>query len=292
MLPMDTTVAGHPRGAARAASPAAALVASGASNQLGAAVGALAFSQVGPAGVVAVRQVVAAAVLFSIARPKLRQLTWHQWWPALLLGLVFATMNLSLYTAIERIGLGLAITLEFLGPFAIALAGVRSLRMAGCAIISGIGVIVLVAPGPTTDWLGIGLALTAAVCWAAYILLNRTVGARLPGLQGPAVASSVAALGYLPVILILIPDGRFDPRSILLCGLAGLLSSVVPYATDLIVLRRIQPALFGIIMSLNPVLAALAGLVVLGQQLTLWQTSAILAIVAANIAAVITPRRA
>lgn len=271
--------------------PVAALLASGSSNQLGAALGAVAFSQVGPAGVVAVRQMVAAVVLSAISRPDLRKLTWHQWWPALLLGLVFATMNLSLYTAIDRIGLGLAITLEFLGPFAVALAGVRSVRMAFCALASGTGVAILIAPGPTTDWYGIGLALMAAVCWAAYILLNRVIGGRLEGLQGPAIASSASAVGYLPVLLVLVIGGRFDVSSAILCVAAGVLSSVVPYATDVIVLRRIRPAVFGIIMSLNPALAALAGLLVLGQSLTVWQTVAIAGIVAANIGAVTAPAR-
>src|SRR3954467_8796768 len=101
----------------------AVMVFSGASNQVGAAVGAHAFPAIGPAGVVAVRQFVAAAVLLPVARPNFRRFTWAQWWPTLLLGLVFATMNISLYTAIDRIGLGLAVTLEFLGPLAVALCG-------------------------------------------------------------------------------------------------------------------------------------------------------------------------
>jgi hypothetical protein len=94
----------------------ATMTASAASNQVGAAVGAHAFATIGPVGVVAVRQFVAAAVLLPVARPNVRRFTWEQWWPTLLLGLVFATMNLSLYTAIDRIGLGLAVTLEVLGP--------------------------------------------------------------------------------------------------------------------------------------------------------------------------------
>ena len=104
------------------------MLGSAASNQVGAAVGAHAFPTIGPAGVVAVRQFVAAAVLLPVGRPNLRRFTWAQWWPTLLLGLVFATMNLSLYTAIDRVGLGLAVTLEFLGPLAVALGG--SLRLA------------------------------------------------------------------------------------------------------------------------------------------------------------------
>src|SRR5690242_10919474 len=146
----------------------ATMVGSGASNQVGAAVGAHAFATIGPAGVVAVRQFVAAAVLLPVARPDLRRFTWAQWWPTLLLGLVFATMNLSLYTAIDRIGLGLAVTLEFLGPLAVALLSSRSRADLLCAVAAGAGVYVLVLPGPSSDVLGIGLGLVAAACWASY----------------------------------------------------------------------------------------------------------------------------
>src|SRR5688500_13606231 len=115
-----------------------------ASNQIGAGIGAHAFPAVGPVGVVAVRQLVAAAVLLPAARPPLRQMTWRQWWPVLLLAAVFGVMNLSLYTAIDRIGLGLAVTLEFLGPLAVALAGSRSRRDLLLAVVAAAGVYVLV----------------------------------------------------------------------------------------------------------------------------------------------------
>ena len=132
------------------------MLGSAASNQVGAAVGAHAFPTIGPAGVVAVRQFVAAAVLLPVARPDLRRLTWSQWWPTVLLGVVFAVMNLSLYTAIDRIGLGLAVTLEVLGPLAVALLGSRTRIDLICALAAGAGVYVLVLPGPSSDFLGIG----------------------------------------------------------------------------------------------------------------------------------------
>lgn len=117
-----------------------AMLTAATSNQTGAAIGAHAFGAIGPVGVVGVRQVVAAAVLLPIARPPLRRLTWAQWWPCLLLGVVFAVMNLGLYTAIDRVGLGLAVTLEFLGPLSIALLGSRGVRESGLAVVAGIGV--------------------------------------------------------------------------------------------------------------------------------------------------------
>jgi inner membrane transporter RhtA len=128
------------------------MLGSGLSSQVGAAVGSFAFPVLGPAGVVAVRQFVAAVVLLSVGRPRLRSFTWRQWQPVLLLALVFAVMNLSLYTAIDRVGLGLAVTLEFLGPLAVALAGSRRRTDLGCAVIAAAGVLVLMRPEPTTDY--------------------------------------------------------------------------------------------------------------------------------------------
>ncbi|GAA1031053.1 EamA family transporter [Virgisporangium ochraceum] len=273
----------------RAASLAglAAVTASEASNQVGAAVGAHAFTTIGPAGVVAVRQFVAAAVLLPAVRPDLRRFTWAQWWPTLLLGAVFATMNLSLYTAVDRIGLGLAVTLEFLGPLAVALAGSRTRVDLACAAGAGLGVYVLVLPDPSSDFVGIGCALLAAGCWASYILLNRLLGARLPGLQATAAATTVAALPIWPVVVLLVLEGRFTGTALLYGAAAGVLASVVPYAADLVALRRVPTHVFGVVMSVHPVMAALAGLVLLGQVLGLHEWLGIAMVVTVNAVAVV-----
>lgn len=260
----------------------ATMLGSGAANQVGAAIGSLAFPSIGPVGVVAVRQFVAAAILVPLVRPAFRRFTWAQWWPTLLLGLVFATMNLGLYAAVERIGLGLAVTLEFLGPLAVGLAGARGRMEAAWAVLAGIGVYVLILPGPSTDYLGVALAMLAAACWAAYILLNRLLGKRLPGLQAPAAATSVSALIYLPVAALMIAHGQLIGVGLLYAAAAGLLCSVVPYVADLLALRRVSAAFFGVFMSVNPVLAALAGLLLLGQVPQLHEWIGILIVVAAN----------
>jgi len=265
----------------------ATMLGSGASSQAGAAVGAHAFSTIGPAGVVAVRQFVAVAVLLPVARPRFRRFSWAQWWPILSLGVVFATMNLSLYAAIDRVGLALAVTLEFLGPLAVALAGSRTRLDLVCALAAGGGVYVLVRPGPTSDYLGVGLGLLAAACWAAYILLNRVAGARLPGLQAPAAATAVSALLYLPIAVVLLAQGRLHGDGIWYAVGAGILSSVVPYAADLIALRRVPARFFGVFMSVHPVLAALAGLVLLGQVLHLHEWLGIVIVVSANACATV-----
>ncbi|QNN55079.1 EamA family transporter [Nocardioides mesophilus] len=268
------------------------MLVSGASSQSGAAVGAHAFAAIGPAGVVGVRQLVAAVVLLPTVRPPLLRFTRAQWWPVLLLGLVFTAMNLSLYTAIDRIGLGLAVTLEFLGPLAVALAGSRRLLDLGCALGAAVGVYVLVLPGPATDVLGVGLALAAAACWAAYILLNRLVGSRLPGLQATAAASGVAALLNAPVVVLLLVQGRFSTGPLLAAITAGLLSSVVPYALDLTALRFVPSRFFGMFMSVHPVLAATAGAIILQQALAAHEALGIGIVVLANLVAVSTMRPA
>ncbi|WP_043663826.1 EamA family transporter [Streptomyces xylophagus] len=263
---------------------------SGLSNQTGAALGSLAFPVIGPVGVVAVRQYVAAAVLFAVGRPRLREFTWRQWWPVLLLAVVFGTMNLSLYTAIDRVGLGLAVTLEFLGPLSIALAATRR-RVDVCyALIAAAGVVTLMRPRPSADYLGMGLGLLAAACWASYILLNRTVGRRIPGAQGAAAAAGVSALMFLPVGIVV--GVRHPPTlTAAACAVAaGVLSSAVPYLADLFTLRRVPAPAFGLFMSVNPVLAAVVGWIGLGQRLGWAEWVGIGAIVAANALSILTSR--
>ncbi|MFF1698784.1 DMT family transporter [Streptomyces sp. NPDC058257] len=255
---------------------------SGLSNQVGAATGALAFGVIGPAGVVAVRQWVAGAVLLTVGRPRIRAFTWRQWWPLLCLAAVFATMNLSLYTAIDRVGLGLAVTLEFLGPLSVALAASRRAVDLGCAAVAGVAVVALARPRPSTDYVGIALGLLAAACWASYILLNRTVGARLPGVEGSAAAAGISGLLYLPVGIVVLAHHPPTATALACAATAGILSSAVPFLADLLALRRVDARFFGIFMSVNPVLAALVGMVVLGQALDWVECLAIAAIVTAN----------
>jgi inner membrane transporter RhtA len=258
------------------------------SNQLGAATGALAFPAIGPAGVVAVRQWVAAIVLLAAGRPRVWRFTWRQWWPVLLLALVFATMNLTLYTAIGRVGLGLAVTLEFLGPLTVALAASRRRTDLACALVAGAGVVSLLRPKPTTDYLGLGLGLAAAACWAAYILLNRVIGARIPGTEGPGAAAAVSGLLYVPVGVLVLAHHATTVRALACAAAAGLLSSVVPFLVDMLTLRRVPTQFFGVFMSVHPVMAALVGWVVLGQRLPLVEWLAIAAIVAANTTSALT----
>ncbi|WP_406481218.1 EamA family transporter [Streptomyces sp. NBC_01615] len=268
----------------------ATMFGSGLSNQTGAAIGSLAFPTLGPVGVVAVRQYVAAIALVAVGRPRPRTYTWRQWWPVLLLALVFAAMNLSLYSAIDRVGLGLAVTLEFLGPLTIALAAARRRVDACCAVIAAAGVVTLMRPTPSTDYVGMALRLLVATCWASYILLNRTVGRRIPGVQGSAAAACLSALVFLPVGLVIAVRNPPSVAAVCYAVAAGVLSSAVPYLADLVTLRRVPAQTFGLFMSVNPVLAAVVGWIVLGQRLGWIEWTAITAVVCANALSILSSR--
>jgi len=270
----------------------ALMTGSAAANQLGAATAALAFPVLGPAGVVAVRQWVAGAVLLTTVRPRFTSFTRAQWRLVVALALIFATMNLSLYLAIDRIGLGLAVTLEFLGPLSVALLASRRVIDLGCALVAGAAAVVLARPQPSTDYAGIGLAVLAAACWAGYILVNRVVGARLPGSQGPAAAASLSALLYVPVGIWVLTSHPVTAVALGRAATAGLLCSAVPMVADLLALRRVPARFFAVFMSVNPVFAALTGLAVLGQPLAVVDWLAIAAIVTANAVSVSTGSRA
>ncbi len=300
---MDTDFRAHsaesaadlPDGPRSRAAGVALMLGSALSNQSGAAVGALAFPVIGPVAVVAIRQWVAAAILLAIGRPRLRAFTRRQWVPVIGLASVFVVMNLAVYMAIDRIGLGLAMTLEFLGPLSVAVVGgltatptgMRRRVIIACAVLAAAGVVLLARPQPTTDYVGIGLGLFAATCWASYILLNRTVGERFTGVEGTAAAGAVSALVYVPigaVALIAHPP----TAAALACGAtAGVLASVVPFVADVLALRRVPTHFFGIFMSVNPVFAAAIGATVLAEVLGALDWIAIALIVAANVGAVL-----
>ena len=269
----------------------AMMVGSALSNQLGAAVGALAFPAIGAVGVVAVRQWVAGAVLVAVARPRPWRFTAAQWRPVLLLAVVFATMNLCLYAAVDRIGLGLAVTLEFLGPLSLALLGARGRGPLFCALVAAGGVVVLTRPQPTTDYLGIALGVLAAGCWALYILVNRQLGVRVPGGAGPATAAGLSALAFLPVGVTVLGRHPVSATTAVCAVTAGVLASAVPLIVDLQALRRVATGAYGVFMSINPVLAAVVGLVVLGEGLRWDAWLGIAAIVAANVCSQLLTRR-
>ncbi|MFD5866652.1 DMT family transporter [Agromyces sp. NPDC127015] len=268
-----------------------AMVGSATSVAVGAAIGATVFPIVGPAGVVALRQAVAAIATLAVARPRLRAIGWRRLRPAVLLGAVLVVMNLSLYASISRVGLGLAVTLEFLGPLAVALVGSRRRLDLACALGAGLGVVLLTGTVAGLDPLGIAFGFVAAGAWAAYIVIGQRAALALPGLTATAVSNTTAAAATSPLlVLALIGLDPAELPRVLLVGVAvGLLCSALPYAIDMWALRRVSRARFGVLQSLHPAAATLFGFLILGQTLTGWQLAGIALVMLSNVVATARP---
>jgi inner membrane transporter RhtA len=270
-----------------ARAPSAGLVVGAiASVQFGSALAATLFARVGPGGAVLLRLVSATIVLAALWRPRLRGRSRRQLLLAAAFGLVLAGMNLSFYHAIHRIPLGIAVTLEFVGPLAVAIGGSRRLiDLLWVALAAG-GIVALTR-GQThgLDALGALLALTAGCLWGAYILLNARVGRAFESGTGLSVAMCVASVAVLPAGVIEGGTHVLTPHALAVGAAVGMLSSAIPYSFEIEALRRIAPAVFGVLMSLEPGMAAIAGLIVLGQGLGARAVLGIALVVCASVGA-------
>jgi len=255
-----------------------------ASTQFGAAFADKLFDRAGPAGVVLLRLAFAALIVLIVARPRVRGRTRADWRVLIGFGLVLGGMNWSFYEALDRLPLGVAVTIEFAGPLVVTIAGSRRALDLIWAVFAATGVALLALDHShgRSSLGGVGFAAVAGVCWAAYILLAQRAGAVLPGVQALAVALAVGTL-------LVIPAGWHEGGSRLLqpavlgAGLAvALLSSVVPYSLEIIALRRLPAAAFGLLMSVEPAVAALAGVLVLDERLSARVIVALLLVVAAS----------
>lgn len=253
-----------------------------ASVQIGAAVATTLFDELGPSGTVLLRTAFAAAILVAIWRPGLPRGTTGPLRDAALFGVALAAMNLSFYAALDRIPLGIAVTFEFTGPFVVAVAGSRRpADLIWVALAAG-GILLLSPIHGSLDGLGVAFALLAGVFWAAYIVLTARIGRAFAGGQGLAWGMVVSTLLLLPGGLV---GGGADlvQPGLLATGLAvAVLSSAIPYSLELEALRRLPKGTFGVLMSLEPGVAALVGLVVLGQGLSTTEVVAIALVVAAS----------
>ena len=191
-------------------------------------------------------------------------------------GLSLGVMNYSIYQSFARIPLGIAVTIEFLGPLAVAVAGSRHLRDIGWVVLAATGVVLLTQGGHGhLNVTGVLFAVLAAVCWAAYIVLSKATGRRFPGSAGLAIAMVVAAVLVTPPAVIAGAGAMFRPAILATGAAIGILSSVVPYRLELESLRRMPTRLFGVWMSLEPAVAALIGVAMLGQRLSVLEWVAI-----------------
>jgi len=269
----------------RSAAGAVALVlAAITSVQVGASIGATLFDDVGAAGAAFLRLAWAGVILLAITRPRLEGRPAFEWRLVAVFGLVLGAMNLCIYEAIDRIPLGVAVTIEFAGPLGLAVAlSRRRLDLAWAALAAG-GVVLLADPGRSgTDAVGVAFALVAAACWAAYILIAQRAGRVFAGRDGLALAMAVGVLVPLVPGLAVGGSALLQPATLAIAAAVAVLSSVLPYSLETEALRTLPAHVFGVLMSLEPAVAALAGLAVLGQRLSTRDVVAIALVVVASV---------
>jgi inner membrane transporter RhtA len=264
------------------------------SVQGGAALAKGLFPVLGAAGTSGTRLVLASLLLLAAFRPPVTRFTREQWAAVIPYGLVLGTMNLTYYLALSRIPLGPTVTLEFVGPLTLAMAGSRRLLDFVWAVVAALGVVLLMpwnTGASALDLVGVLLALFAGACWATYIVLGGRLSKRMPGGQGVAAGMVFATLVVLPFALA---DGgvhRFTP-SLLVAGLGvALLSSALPYTLELMALKVLPSRTFGILMSLEPAVAALMGLLILHERLSPLQWLAVALVSVASAGSTLTARR-
>ncbi len=270
-------------GAARVPAPVLVLLAV-LSVQFGGALAATLIPTIGAAGSVTLRLLIGTVILLAVARPRLRGHDRRAWTTVVLFGLALGLMNWSFYASLGRLPIGVAVTIEFIGPLTLTAALSRRWKD-GVAVLAAAGGVVLISQALTTPWaeldgIGLGLAAVAGACWAAYIVLSGRTGRAFSQLDGLALAMVVASVVVSPFGLLSAHQWSAD---VLLRGLGiAVLSSVLPYSFELLALRRLSAGVFGIMLSLEPAVAALAGLIVLHQRLTGLQLAGMALVVGAS----------
>jgi inner membrane transporter RhtA len=254
-----------------------------ASVQFGAAFAKSLFDELGPGGTVFLRVLFAALVLAAVSRPVTRGLSGSDWRLIALFGLSLAAMNLAFYESLDRIPLGVAVTLEFVGPLGVAIAGSRRALDLAWVALAAAGIVLLSDFG-TADLnrFGMALALVAGGFWAAYILLSVRVGRRFPGGSGLALAMGVGAVMLVPVGVADAGGDLLVPWILAATLAVAILSSAIPYGLEMEALRRLPTPVFGVMMSIEPAVAALAGFLLLDEGLATRELVAILLVVSAS----------
>ena len=262
-------------------------------QEVGASVAVLLFPAAGPLGMVMLRLVFSAVLLMAIARPAVRGRSRADWHAVILFGLVLAVMNGLFYLALERLDLGVTVTIEVLGPLLLSvIVARRPVAWLWAALAFG-GVLLLAGGGwQDLDLLGVLFALGAAASWAGYILASERVGRAFSKLEGLALAMVIGAVASLPFGVADAGAALLNPVTLALGAAVAVLSSAIPYALELSALRRLAASAFAILMSLAPAIATGAGLLLLGQVLTPLELAGIALVVIASIGAVRTVPRA
>jgi inner membrane transporter RhtA len=253
------------------------------SVQCGSALATTLFDSAGPLGAVALRSAFGALALLAMARGRLPRLRGAGRRDVILFGLALAGINLSFYAALDRLPLGVAVTLEFVGPLGVAVFGSRRRRDVIWALLAAVGILLLSdgAGGEGIDPLGAALALAAGGFWALYILQSARVGSRYPGLGAAAISATVAAVLVAPLGIAQGGGELLEPANLAVGLAVGVLSSAIPCAFEMEALRRLPNAVFGVLMSLEPAVAAAIGFIALSQGLASIEVVAIGLVVAA-----------
>ncbi|MGP9536838.1 EamA family transporter [Brachybacterium sp. AOP43-C2-M15] len=264
------------------------------SLQIGAALATQLFPAIGSWGTTALRLGIAAVVLLLLVRPKVHRFTRQQWLAVIVFGVVIGGMNGAFYASIARIPLGTAVAIEFLGPLTVAavLSTRRTDLLWVILALGGVGLFGLESAtgAASLDLLGVLFALVAAVFWGLYVLSSARVGRLVAGQDGLAVAMAVGALTVLPFGAPGAVSGLLDPSLLLIALGTAVLASVLPYTLELAALRRLPRHVFGIMLSLEPVVALLAGMLLLAQEATALRITAALLVVAASVGVTLTAR--
>jgi inner membrane transporter RhtA len=252
-------------------------------SQVGGAVARTMFDDLGPSGVLLLRLAVAAPILAVAARPRVRSWTASAWWSAALLGVFAAGLNMLSYLALSIAPQGIVVTASFVGPLVLSLVQTRRPADLLWALLAGTGVVLLgLRVGTDIPLAGLALALAAGACGAGYIMFSARVGRAVPGLGGLAVTFAVGTLMVLPFGAGEAAAVLHHPGLIPGVVAVAVLSSVVPYALELIALRRLPTRVFGVLMSLQPAAAAIAGLLILDQHLGPAPIAALVLVTAAS----------
>jgi len=270
--------------------PALLVVVAAISQEVGAAFAVGLFAALGPVGAVFARLLVAGVILCVAVRPRLNGLSGRAWASAGALAAALVVMNLCFYISLTRIPLGVAVTVEALGPLALSVVVSRRKTAWLWALLALLGVALLTLAGVRIghlDPLGLGFAAAAGASWAGYILATARAGSDFPKLDGLALATAIGALVTAPIAVLAVDPGSALRWQVLGLGaLVGVMSSVIPYSLELISLRRLPPETFAILTCLSPVVAAVAGWLILGQHLAVTGYVAIVLVTVASIGAV------
>lgn len=269
--------------------PAGLVLLSSFAVQIGTVVAKSLFETLGSVGAAFLCKVVASVLLLAIWRPRLhQQRTWLDYGLLGILGLSMAGMSLGFYGAIERIPMGVASTLEFIGPLGVAILGSRRSLDVLWVALAGMGVFLL-APisGAQLDVMGVLLAIASAGCWAIYILMSGHVGRAFRGGEGLALAVAIATVILMPAGVSQAGAALLEPWVWVVGVAAAVLGTVVPYSMEYAALKRLPPRLFGVLMSIEPAIAALVGFLFLGEQLGLRSLIAVMLVTISAIGATV-----